>query len=286
MPTILEMVVHTRLDCALGSAGLMRQTVRAATAYCSKRSAFGTVLSSAPVMAGVLADLSLESEAAVWMSMHTAAMFDHCARHPGDADAQAMRRLAVAVAKYYICKAAPGVVNEALESIGGNGYVEEWDFPRWFRQSPLNAVWEGSGNVIALDVLRTLRAEPRALTAFFAHTNASRGAHPALDAHMTATRDLMATLDPVASPGLARYAAEMLALELQGHALATAAAAGHDTVARTSAAVVLDAWATTRLRGGTSRTRLFGSLPPGALAPNTATMLVDRVLQPALAHLE
>jgi putative acyl-CoA dehydrogenase len=158
--TIMEMVVHTRLDCVLGSAALMRRAVAEATHHAAYRSAFGKRLVEQPLMLNVLADLCVESEAATLTAIRLARAFD-------DAE-QAFRRLATAVAKYWVCKRAPGLVAEALECLGGNGYVEESGLPRLFRESPLNSIWEGAGNVICLDVLRTLRREPESAESFLA----------------------------------------------------------------------------------------------------------------------
>jgi putative acyl-CoA dehydrogenase len=158
--TIIEMVVHTRLDCVLGSAALMRQAVAEATHHAAHRSAFGARLVEQPLMQNVLADLCLESEAATVSALRLARAFDE-----GDGT---FRRIATAVLKYWVCKRAPAVVVEALECLGGNGFVEESGLPRLFRESPLNAIWEGASNVQALDVLRALRREPDAAPAFVA----------------------------------------------------------------------------------------------------------------------
>jgi putative acyl-CoA dehydrogenase len=156
--TIIEMVVHTRLDCVLGSAGLMRQAVAEATHHAAHRSAFGRLLADQPLMRNVLADLCVESEAATISALRLARAFDE-----GD---DAFRRVATAVLKYWICKRTPAVVGEALECLGGNGYVEESGLPRLYRESPLNAIWEGSSNVQCLDVLRALRRDTDAAEAF------------------------------------------------------------------------------------------------------------------------
>ncbi|MGH3003044.1 MAG: acyl-CoA dehydrogenase family protein [Gaiellaceae bacterium] len=157
--TIIEMVVHTRLDCVLGSAALIRQAVAEATHHCSHRSAFGALLVDQPLMRNVLADLCVESEAATVCALRLARAFDE------DDD---LRRLATAVLKYWVCKRAPAAVGEALECLGGNGFVEESGLPRLYRESPLNAIWEGSSNVQCLDVLRSLRREPALAETFVA----------------------------------------------------------------------------------------------------------------------
>jgi putative acyl-CoA dehydrogenase len=157
--TIIEMVVHTRLDCVLGSAALMREAVAQAIHHCTHRVAFGKLLVEQPLMLNVLADLCVESEAATTGALRLARAFDE-----GDE----FRRVATAVLKYWVCKRAPAVVGEALECLGGNGFVEDSGLPRLYRESPLNAIWEGSSNVQCLDVLRALRREPASAAAFLA----------------------------------------------------------------------------------------------------------------------
>ncbi len=158
--TIIEMVVHTRLDCVLGSAGLLRRAVSEATHHAAHRSAFGARLVDQPLMRNVLADLCVESEAATVTAMRLARAFDE--------DDREFRRLATAVAKFWVCKVTPMAVAEALECLGGNGYVEESVLPRLYRECPVNSLWEGSGNVQALDVLRAMRREPESVEAFLA----------------------------------------------------------------------------------------------------------------------
>lgn len=183
--TIIEMVVHTRLDCALGSAALMRQAVRSAWSHAQHRIAFGTTLAASPLMAGVIADLALDTELAVASSLRMAAAFDHCSQPGATEEQQAFRRLGTAVTKYLVCKRAVGVVAEAMECHGGNGFVEEWNVARWFRQSPLNSLWEGSGNVQCLDILRTIAKEPLALPSFLRAVSSARGQLGAgFDAHL------------------------------------------------------------------------------------------------------
>src|SRR5687768_6432863 len=172
--TIIEMVVHTRLDCVLGSAALMRRGVAEAAHHAAHRSAFGRLLVEQPLMENVLADLSVESEAATATALRLARAYDE-----GD---EAFRRLATAVAKFWVCKRTPPHVAEALECLGGNGFVEESQLPRLFRESPLNSIWEGSGNVNALDVLRAVEREPEALEAFLAEVELAAGADSRLDA--------------------------------------------------------------------------------------------------------
>eukprot|EP00419_Tripos_fusus_P044685 CAMPEP_0172832934 /NCGR_PEP_ID=MMETSP1075-20121228/23997_1 /TAXON_ID=2916 /ORGANISM="Ceratium fusus, Strain PA161109" /LENGTH=630 /DNA_ID=CAMNT_0013675605 /DNA_START=44 /DNA_END=1934 /DNA_ORIENTATION=+ len=177
--TILEMVVHTRLDCVIGSAALMRLSAQLAAQHASMRCAFGKRLLEQPLMRGVLADLALESEAAVATWLRLARGFDRA--HAEESEA-AFVRLATAIAKYYVCKRAPIVAYEAMECHGGNGYVEEGPMARLFRQSPLNAIWEGSGNVICLDVLRALAREPDSTRALLCELEAAVGPAEATEA--------------------------------------------------------------------------------------------------------
>src|SRR4029077_1719850 len=149
VPTIIEMVNHTRLDCVIGSASLMRQAVAQATHHTAHRSAFGKILSEQPLMLNVLADIAIESEATTILMMRLARAFDDSEHH--------FRRIGVALGKFWTCKRAIAVVAEALEGHGGNGYVEESILPRLYREAPLNSIWEGSGNVNALDVLRAMQ---------------------------------------------------------------------------------------------------------------------------------
>ena len=190
--TIIEMVNHTRLDCVLGTTALMRAAVEQATWHATHRLAFGKLLSEQPLMQNVLADLCVESEAATLTAMRLAAAYDDPAQAP-------FRRIATAIAKYWICKRGPGHAAEALECLGGNGYVEESGLPRIYREQPLSSIWEGSGNVIALDVLRAIRREPDSLEAFLAELEP----------------DLRPPVD-IGDESDARRLVESLALALQG----------------------------------------------------------------------
>ena len=236
--TIIEMVVHTRLDCVLGSTALMRRAVAEATHHAAHRAAFGRLLSEQPLMQNVLADLCLDSEAATATAMRLARAFDE-----GD---HAFRRLATAVAKFWVCKATPPLVAEALECLGGNGYVEESVLPRLYRESPVNSVWEGSGNVNCLDVLRALGREPESREAFVAELERGRGADRHLDAALSG---LGRELDEADEAG-ARRLVERLALALQASLLV-----------RHAPAEVADAFCATRLGGEGGRA--YGTLPPG-----------------------
>ncbi|NBC20336.1 MAG: DNA alkylation response protein [Alphaproteobacteria bacterium] len=212
--TIIDMVQHTRYDCTLGSAGGMRAALAQALWHTSQRRAFQKTLVDQPAMKAVLADLVLESEAATALALRIGEGLDKAASDPQQA---AFTRLATPAAKYWVCKRQPGMVYEALECLGGAGYVEEGPMPKLFRQSPLNAIWEGSGNVIALDILRALGREPESLEAVMAELKTVRGAHEAYDRHL---ERLTAYLEPGGlHEGRARGFAQGLALALQAGAL-------------------------------------------------------------------
>ena len=230
VPTIIEMVSATRLDCILGSAALMRRAVAEATHHAGHRRAFGTLLAEAPLMRNVLADLAVESEAATTLAMRLAAAVDTTAADatgagPGDARPngaappdpaaeQEFLRIAVALGKYWVCKRGPALVGEALECLGGNGYVEESGLPRLYREAPLNSIWEGAGNVNALDLLRALHRSPETLDAYLTEVGRAAGADPRLDA---AVKDLLQSLaDLDGMEARARRLAERMALVLQG----------------------------------------------------------------------
>lgn len=182
---ILEMVSLTRLDCVIGSAALMRQALVQALHHTRQRSAFGKLLIQQPLMQNVLADLALESEAALALALRVARAVDadqRAALSGEQTTESAFARIATAVAKYWVCKRCPAFVNEAQECLGGAGYVEESILPRLYRQAPLNSIWEGSGNIQCLDVLRAMRRDPGAREALLAELAAARGGHPAFDA--------------------------------------------------------------------------------------------------------
>ena len=240
VPTIIEMVTHTRLDCVLGSTGLMRRAVAEATHHAAHRSAFGRLLSEQPLMQNVLADICLDSEAATVLAMRLARAYD-------EEDAP-FRRLATAVAKYWVCKSTPPLVAEALECLGGNGYVEESVLPRLYRESPLNSVWEGAGNVNALDVLRAIERQPESLAALLAEIDLAAGSEPRLDAAIVDLRSELA--DPADAELRARRIVERLALCLQGSLLV-----------RHGDAAVADAFCASRLGGEGGRA--YGTLPAG-----------------------
>ncbi len=244
--TIIEMVAATRLDCVLGSASLMRHALAEASWHVSHRSAFGGRLVDKPLMQNVIADLAVESEAATALALRLAAAVDR----PGDAHEAALRRLALPLAKFWVCKRTPFMVAEALECLGGNGYVEESGLPLLFRESPLNSIWEGSGNVNALDVLRALTREPEVLEAWINEVGAARGADHRLD---RAVDDTLALLGDMAGleVGARRLAGQMAAC-LQGSLLV-----------RFAPAEVADAFCASRL--GSAYNGTFGTLAGGDL---------------------
>ncbi|MFC8174068.1 acyl-CoA dehydrogenase family protein [Streptomyces sp. NPDC057325] len=245
--SIMGMVTATRLDCVLGSAALMRQAVAQAVHHCAYRNAFGGPLIEKPLMRNVLADLALESEAATALGMRLAAAYDAAEDGGADADRErALLRIAVPVAKYWVTKRCTPVVAEALECLGGNGYVEESGMPRLLRESPLDSVWEGSGNVQALDVVRVLRTEPLSLDAFLREVGAARGADHRFD---RAVRGLLAELADLSGiEARARRLAERMALVLQGALLV-----------RWAPPEVADAFCAARLGGDGGAA--FGTLP-------------------------
>ncbi|MEU4093414.1 acyl-CoA dehydrogenase family protein [Streptomyces sp. NPDC026673] len=241
--TIIEMVAATRLDCATGSAALMRQAVAQAVHHAGHRSAFGGLLIDKPLMRNVLADLALESEAATTTVLRLAAAYD-----AGSEQERHFLRLAVPVSKYWITKRCAPLVAEALECLGGNGYVEESGLPRLFRESPLNSVWEGSGNVQALDVLRVLQREPMALNAFLGEIGLARGVDHRLDGAIKSLLTELADLEGIEAR--ARRVVERMALVLQGSLLV-----------RFAPVEVSDAFCASRLGGDWGAT--FGTLPRG-----------------------
>lgn len=210
--TILEMVMLTRLDCMLGAAAQMRMAQAQALHHCRHRSAFGRPLVEQPLMRNVLADLAIESEAATVLAMRIAGAVDAAPRDPAEA---ALARIATATGKYWLCRRAPAFVNEAQECLGGNGYVEESLLARLYRQAPLNSIWEGSGNVQCLDVLRALAKEPATADALLVEIGAARGLHPALDRVADALPHRLAGADEAG----ARRLVEQLALALQASLL-------------------------------------------------------------------
>ncbi|WP_431962635.1 acyl-CoA dehydrogenase family protein [Actinacidiphila sp. bgisy160] len=254
--TIIEMVTMTRLDCILGSASGTRAALAQAAHHVRHRSVSGARLIDQPLMRNVIADLGLESEAATTLALRVAGAVDRARR--GDAQERAFLRLATAVGKYWVCKRQPAAVAEALECLGGNGYDEASGMPRLYREAPLNGIWEGSGNVNALDVLRALTREPDSLEAFRAEIEAASGADARLDAAWRQVRgELVPSED---APLRARRLVERLALVLQGSLLV-----------RHAPAAVADAFCASRLAG--DRGLAFGTLPTGT----DLAAVIDRV---------
>jgi putative acyl-CoA dehydrogenase len=244
VPTILEMGTYTRLDCAIGTAGIMRRALTEALHHATHRHAFGKPLIEQPLMKNVLADLALESEAATALAMRLARAFDRQA----DEQEATLRRLLTPAAKYWICKRGPAVAVEAMEVLGGNGYVEESALPRIYREMPVNSIWEGSGNVMCLDVLRALEKMPRALAIMEAELGAARGGDRRLDGFLAALlKELGDTADIETR---ARRLTERLALAVQASLLV-----------RFAPTAVAEAFCASRLdrdSGGA-----FGTLPAG-----------------------
>ncbi len=256
VPTIIEMVGHTRLDCVIGAAAGMRAAVVNATHHAAHRSAFGKRLIDQPLMRNVLADLCLEAEASTALAMRLARAYDEAAvdveigAHPPEdsSDEQLFKRLATAVGKYWACKRAPNHAFEAMECLGGAGYVEESGMPRLYREAPLASIWEGSGNVISLDVLRALVRTPRSLEVFLAEVKQAEGADSRLDARV---RELESQFkDPTTLEQRARRVVESMALCLQGSLLV-----------RHGPPAVADAFCAARLTGEGGLE--YGTLPAG-----------------------
>ncbi|TGN75774.1 DNA alkylation response protein [Streptomyces bauhiniae] len=242
--TIIEMVNCTRLDCVMSSATLMRKTLVEAGHHARHRSAFGARLLDQPLMRNVLADLALESEAATTLTLRLAGAADRAVR--GDEGERAFRRIATAVGKYWVTKRGPAFTAEALECLGGNGYVEDSGMPRHYREAPLLSIWEGSGNVNALDVLRALGRSPESAESFFGELALARGANGHLDATVTSLQRELAGADELS----ARRVVERMALALQGSLLV-----------RHAPPAVADAFCATRLGGDWGHS--FGTLPSG-----------------------
>jgi putative acyl-CoA dehydrogenase len=249
------MVNHTRLDCLLGaSTGLRRGTLEAIH-HARHRAAFGALLVEQPAMQNVLADLAVESEAATTAAMRVARSYDE----PEEA---AFRRFATAVMKYWVCKRAAAHAAEALECLGGNGFVEDSGMPLLYRDAPLNSIWEGSGNVAALDVLRAMVKDPEGLPAFMAECELAAGADKRLDAHLDRVRNQTRQIFEGGDPQFqGRRMVEDLALALQGSLLV-----------RHAPAPVADAFCVARLAGEAGR--VYGTLPHGI----DAHAIIERAL--------
>ncbi len=242
--TIVEMVNHTRLDCVLGSASLSRSALTQALHHADHRSAFGRRLSEQPLMKNVLADLAVESEAATLLGMRLARAYDRQSDKGFEAP---FKRIATAVAKYWVCKRGPAIAAEALECHGGNGFVEESILPRLYREAPLNSIWEGSGNVICLDVLRAMVREPGTMEALFHEIKLATGQDRRFDAHV---HTLETDRDGGDLEVRARRFVERLALGLQGSLLL-----------RFGDPAITEAFCASRLAGDWGQA--FGTLPRG-----------------------
>ncbi len=253
VPTIIEMVGHTRLDCVIGSAAGMRTGVVGALHHTAHRSAFGKTLIDQPLMRNVLADLCLESEATTALAMRLARAYDEAHADAeasvSSSDAQLFKRLATAVGKYWACKRAPNHAFESLECLGGAGYVEESGMPRLYREAPLASIWEGSGNVMSLDVLRALTRSPRSLEVFFEEVELAHGADARLDASVAKLKEQFS--DPATLEQRARRVVEGMALCLQGSLLV-----------RNAPPAVADAFCASRLSGEGGLE--YGTLPAGS----------------------
>ena len=254
--TIIEMVNHTRLDCVSGSASLMRQAFAQAAHHARHRRAFGALLADQPLMLNVLADLAIESEAATTLMLRLARAVD---RAPHDAGEAAFARLGIALGKYWVCKRATAHTGEAMECLGGNSYVEESVMPRLYREAPVNSIWEGSGNVDALDVLRALRRHPDSLQAYLDELALASGANAALDCAAASLSESLAAPSTEGAEAGARRVVERMAIALQGALLV-----------RHAPAAVSDAFCAARLcgEGGLA----FGTLPASA----ATRAIVDR----------
>ncbi|HQN13480.1 MAG TPA: isovaleryl-CoA dehydrogenase [Quisquiliibacterium sp.] len=242
--TIIEMVSMTRFDCMVGSTAGQRAALAQALHHCTIRAAFGKVLNRQPLMRNVLADLALETEGALTLTMRVARALDH----RSDAHEDHLVRLVTAIGKYWICKRTPNHAYEAMECIGGSGVMEDGPFPRLFRESPVNAIWEGSGNVQCLDVLRAMGRTPAVVDAYFRELGQARGANAALDRYVAALRTAFA--DPADLEYRARDVVDRMALALQAALLVQHAPAA-----------VSDAFCASRLADGGHRN--YGTLPRG-----------------------
>ena len=243
--TILEMVQHTRLDAMLAPAGMMRQATVQALHHTSHRTAFQRLLSQQPLMRNVLADLAVEGEAATALAMRVARAFDGSS---GDESERQFARIGVAVGKFWLNKRITSHINEAMECLGGAGYVEESILPRLYREAPVNGIWEGSGNVICLDILRAMQREPESIGIFLDELETARSADIRLDRAIDALKDDLA--DPSELELRARRITESMALALQGSLLV-----------RHAPAAVADAFCASRLAGDWHHS--YGTLPVG-----------------------
>lgn len=254
--TILEMGNHTRLDCTVGAAGIMRAGLTQAVHHARRRSAFGRKLAEQPIMQSVLADLALESEASTWLALRLARTYD------SDATEQelALRRVLTPASKYWVCKRLPHFMAEAMEVMGGPGYVEEGPFGRLFRESPLNSIWEGSGNVMCIDVLRSLARGPQSADALMQEWRAARGGHAAFDAAVDEFSGVLTRPRHDSDEMGARHLAERIALLTQASLLI-----------RHAPDAVAEGFCASRLGAGWRGTM-------GSMAVPQAPALIDRAL--------
>jgi putative acyl-CoA dehydrogenase len=252
--TIVEMVNGTRLDCVIGSAAIMRQAVTQAAHHVTHRRAFGSRLIEKPAMRNVIADIEVEAEAAALLMMRLAGAFDRAA---GDEHEELLKRILTPVAKFWVTKRCAGVVHEAMECLGGNGYVEDSILPRLYRESPVNAIWEGSGNVIALDVLRVLDRQPAAYEALRTEMAVARGSDPGLDR----------LLDDV--DGAARAAVDDREWEARRLTSLLATATTASLVLRHGSDDLARAYLASRTGEGPGRG--YGTLPPGTASDRLLT---------------
>jgi putative acyl-CoA dehydrogenase len=259
VPTIIEMANHTRLDCTISSTGMMRHAFFQALHHCTHRAAFGKKLADQPMMRNVLADLALESEAAIALTMRLARAYDR----KGTAESEEpFRRAMTAASKYWVCKRAPSFVLEALECLGGAGFVEESILPRLYRETPLNSIWEGSGNVMCLDVLRAMSKDPQAFPAALAEIRLAAGQDRRFDRFVAALEADAGSVDHVELQ--ARRFVERMVLAVQASLLI-----------RGAPAAVADAFCATRLGGDWGHA--YGTLPPGV----DASAILERAGAPS-----
>lgn len=239
---ILEMVALTRFDCMIGSSAGMRQAMAQILHHCQHRKAFGKTLIDQPLMQNVLADLSLESEAAVALTMRMARAMDN----PDDEQEQLLLRIGTAIGKYWICKRTPGHAYEAMECIGGSAVMEDSIMPRLYREAPVNAIWEGSGNVQCLDMLRAMSRNPGSLEALFAEVDEAKGLNKHFDSFVNKTKNAFSDLSNIEYQG--RVLVEHLALSLQGSILL-----------RTENEQLGEAFCASRMQSGSHQ--MYGTLP-------------------------
>ncbi len=261
IPTIIEMANHTRLDCIIGSSALMRQALVQAIHHARHRSAFGRLLAEQPVMRSVLADLALESEAATMLMLRVAHAFDA----PDDALQRAWKRIVTPAAKFWICKRAIEFTGECMEVWGGNGYVESGPMARLYREAPVNSIWEGSGNVMCLDVLRAMSREVQGLSLLLLELDEAASMHPLLQPRVHALKQMLVAPEEEREAG-ARRLVQQLVLALQGMLMA-----------RHAPASSADAFLASRADcdGG----RVYGTL--GATSPATQEAILQRAWPPA-----